>query len=132
MLKSAVRPVSEKLEQFEGKLKSIDALKDALVAAITKLRDSHAEAAQRADRRHPPTRRDGAAVFQRHAAVLHRPSSSKWSPPSSMPMPGCGRSSTSFARRKQEAAAAGPAVGGDWQEALLGGELAHNPALNAR
>ena len=42
-LKSAVRPVGEKLEQFEAKLKSIDALKEALVAAITKLRDSHAE-----------------------------------------------------------------------------------------
>ena len=42
-LKSAVRPVAEKLEQFEAKLKSIDALKDALVPAITKLRDSQAE-----------------------------------------------------------------------------------------
>jgi len=30
-----------------------------------------------------------------------------------------------------ETAAAEPAVGGDWQEALLGGELAHNPALKA-
>ncbi len=30
-----------------------------------------------------------------------------------------------------EAAAEGPAVGGDWQEAILGGELAHNPALSA-
>ena len=42
-LKSVVRPVGEKLEQVEGKLKSIDALKDALVSAITKLRDAHAE-----------------------------------------------------------------------------------------
>ena len=42
-LKSAVRPVGEKLEQFEARLKSIDALKDGLVAAITKLRDSHTE-----------------------------------------------------------------------------------------
>ncbi len=30
-----------------------------------------------------------------------------------------------------ETPASEPAVGGDWEEALLGGELAHNPALNA-
>ena len=35
--------MAEKLEQFEARLKSIDALKDALVPAITRLRDSQAE-----------------------------------------------------------------------------------------
>ena len=31
---------------------------------------------------------------------------------------------------EKEKPSAGPAVSGDWQEALLGGELAHNPALD--
>ncbi len=128
-LKSAVRPVGEKLEQVEGKLKSIDALKDALVAAITKLRDSHAEAhnTQSAGIRQigemvpqyfnalPPyftAIQQQVVAAQQHADAGLRAILEILRPP------------------EKEAASAGPAVGGDWQEALLGGELAHNPALD--
>ncbi len=132
-LKSAVRPVGEKLEQFEAKLKSIDALKDGLVAAITKLRDSHAEQhnSQSAGIQqiagivqtmpqsfntvqqsftglwngiHQLLQQNNANLLQGIHDIIHPP--------------------------QPEPAAAEPAVGGDWQEALLGGELAHNPALN--
>ena len=60
-LKSAVRPVAEKLEQFDARLKSIDALKEALVPAITKLRDAHAEQHNTQSAGIRQTRRDGAA-----------------------------------------------------------------------
>ena len=128
-LKSAVRPVAEKLDQFEGKLKAIDALKDGVASAISKLRDSHAEQhnAQSASIRQlgemvspylnamaqylPAIQQQVVAAHQQADAGL-RTIIDILRPP------------------EQQASAAGPAVGGDWQEALLGGELAHNPALN--
>ncbi len=134
-LKSVVRPVGEKLEQVEGKLKSIDALKDALVSAITKLRDAHAEQHNTlgagirqlgemvpqyfnalpqyftAIQQHVVAAQQHADAGLRAILEILRP-----------PPPASG---------SPEAASSEPAVGGDWQEALLGGELAHNPALNA-
>lgn len=127
--------VAGKLEQFEGKLKSIDTLKDALLPAITKLRDSLAEHhnAQSVGIRQlsemmspylntmaqylPAIQQQVAAAQQRADAglrtiidILRPPAPAGGSP---------------------EAASAGAAVSGDWQEALLGGALAHNAALNA-
>jgi hypothetical protein len=130
-LKSAVRPVAEKLEQFEGKLKSIDALKEALVAAITKIRDTHAEQhnAQSAGIRqlselvpqyfnalpqYFTAIQQQVVAAQQHADAGLRAIIDILRPP-----------------EQETAASAGPAVGGDWQEALLGGELAHNQALSA-
>ena len=120
--------MAEKLEQFEGKLKSINALKEALVPVIAKLRDSHTEqhntmsAAIRQLSEMVPQYFNACRSIHGHpAASGRRPTARR-----------CGaagdhRHSSSAATR---GAAAGPAVGGDWQEALLGGELAHNPALN--
>ena len=129
-LESAVRPVGEKLEQFEARLKSIDALKEALVAAITKLRDAHAEQHNTLGRRHPPDRRDGAAIFQCPAAVLHGHPAASGCRPTARRRGAAGNHRNPSSAAAREPASAGPAVGGDWQEALLGGELAHNPALN--
>jgi len=128
-LKSAVRPVGEKLEQFEGKLKSIDALKDALVAAITKLRDSHAEAH---NTQSAGIRQIGEMVPQYFNALPQYFTAIQQQVVAAQQHADAGlRAILEILRPpQQEAASAGPAVGGDWQEALLGGELAHNPALN--
>jgi hypothetical protein len=128
-LKSAVRPVGEKLEQFEAKLKSIDALKDALVAAITKLRDSHTEQhnAQTAG-----IRQIGEMVPQYFNALPQYFTAIQQQVVAAQQHADAGlRAIIDILRPPQkEEAAAGAAVSGDWQEALLGGELAHNPALN--
>ncbi len=119
-LKSAVRPMAEK----------IDGLKEALVSAITKLRDAHSEQhnAQSAGIRqlgemmspylnamaqYLPAIQQQVVAAQQHADAGLRTIVDILRPPQSAPD------------------SAGAAVGGDWQEALLGGELAHNPALNA-
>ncbi len=129
-LKSVVRPVGEKLEQFETRLKSVDALKEGLVAAMAKIRDANAEQhnAQSASIRQlgemvspylnamaqylPAIQQQVVAAHQQADAGL-RTIIDILRPP------------------EREPSSSGPAVGGDWQEALLGGELAHNPALNA-
>ncbi len=128
-LKSAVRPVGEKLEQFEARLKSIDALKDGMVAAITKLRDSHTEQhnAQTAG-----IRQIGEMVPQYFNALPQYFTAIQQQVVAAQQHADAGlRAIIDILRPPQkEGAAAGAAVSGDWQEALLGGELAHNPALN--
>jgi hypothetical protein len=134
-LKSAVRSVAEKLDQFDARLKSIDSLKDALLPAVTRLRDAQAEqhntlgAAIRqlgemvpqyfnAMPQYFTAIQQQVVAAQQHADAGLRAIIDILRPPP--PASGC----------PESAASAGPAVGGDWQEALLGGELAHNPALN--
>ncbi len=129
-LKSAVRPVAEKLEQFEGKLKSIDALKDALVPVIAKLRDAQTEQHNTLG---ASIRQVGEMVPQYFNALPQYFTAIQQQVVAAQQHADAGlRAIIDILRPpQQEAAAAGPAVGGDWQEALLGGELAHNPALNA-
>jgi hypothetical protein len=128
-LKSAFRPVGEKLEQVEGKLKSVDALKEALVSAITKIRDSHAEqhntqsAALRQIAEMVPQYFN--ALPQYFTAIQQQVVAAQQHTDAGL------RAIIDILHPPQKEAASGPAVGGDWQEALLGGELAHNPALNA-
>ncbi len=119
-VKSAVRPVAEK----------IDALKEALVSAITKLRDAHAEQHNtqsagirqlgemmspylNAMAQYLPAIQQQVVAAQQHADAGLRAIIDILRPP------------------KSEPDSADADVGGDWPEALLGGELAHNPALNA-
>jgi hypothetical protein len=129
-LKSAVRPVGEKLEQFEGKLKSIDALKDALVAAMTKLRDAHSEQHNTLG---AGIRQLGEMVPQYFNALPQYFTAIQQHVVAAQQHADAGlRAILEILRPPQkEAASSEAAVGGDWQEALLGGELAHNPALNA-
>ena len=129
VLKSAVRPVAEKLEQFEGKLKSIDTLKDALVPAITKLRDAQAEQHNTLG---ASLRQLGELVPQYFNALPQYFTAIQQQVVAAQQHADAGlRAIIEILRPPQaEAASAGAAVGGDWQEALLGGELAHNAALN--
>ena len=129
-LKSAVRPVGEKLEQFEARLKSIDSIKDALVPAITKLRDSHAEQHNALG---ASIRQIGELVPQYFNALPQYFTAIQQQVVAAQQHADAGlRAILEILRppQQEEAVPAGPAVGGDWQEALLGGELAHNPALD--
>ncbi len=121
--------MAEKLEQFEARLKSIDALKDALVPAITKLRDSQAEQHNTLG---AGIRQIGEMVPQYFNALPQYFTAIQQQVVAAQQHADAGlRAIIEILRPPQaEAASAGPAVGGDWQEALLGGELAHNPALN--
>ncbi len=130
-LKSAVRPVAEKLEQFEGKLKSIDALKEALVPAITKLRESHVE---QHNTLNASIRQIGEMVPQYFNALPQYFNAIHQHVVAAQQHADAGlRTIIDILRPPQPEAeaSAAAAVGGDWQEALLGGELAHNPALKA-
>jgi hypothetical protein len=129
-LKANFRPVVEKIEQLEARLKSIDALKDALVPALTKLRDAHTE--------HHNTQ---AASFRQLAelvpqyfnalpqyftAIQQQVMAAQQHADAGL------RTIVDILRPPQpESGSSEAAVGGNWQEALLGGELAHNPALTA-
>jgi len=129
-LKSAVRPVAEKLDQFEVRLKSIDALKDALLPAIAKLRDSHVEQHNTLG---TGIRQIGEMVPQYFNALPQYFTALQQQIGAAQQHADAGlRAIIEILRPSQPeaAASAGPTVGGDWQEALLGGELAHNPALN--
>ncbi|MGO9108034.1 MAG: hypothetical protein ACLP9L_02265 [Thermoguttaceae bacterium] len=128
-LKSAVRPVAEKLEQFEARLKAIDGLKEALVAAITKLRDSHTE---QHNTQSAGIRQIGEMVPQYFNALPQYFTAIQQQVVAAQQHADAGlRAIIDILRPpQQETASAGAVVGGDWQEALLGGELAHNPALN--
>ncbi|MEI8372236.1 MAG: hypothetical protein WCJ35_05280 [Planctomycetota bacterium] len=130
VLKSAVRPVTEKLDQFEAKLKSIDALKDALLPAITKLRDSHVEQHNTLG---AGIRQLGEMVPQYFNALPQYFTALQQQIGAAQQHAGAGLQAIIDILRPPQPEAAAPAgstVGGDWQEALLGGELAHNPALN--
>ena len=129
-LKATIRPVAEKIEQLEAKLKSIDALKDALVPAITKLRDSHTEQHNTVS---AGVRQLSEMVPQYFNALPQYFTAIQQQVVAAQQHADAGlRTIIDILRPPQaEAPSAGPAVGGDWQEALLGGELAHNPALNA-
>jgi DNA-binding ferritin-like protein len=117
-LKSAVGPVAEKLA----------ALKEALIPAITKLRDTQTEQhnAQSAS-----IRQLGEMVSPYlNAMAQYLPAIQQQVVAAQQHTDAGLRAILDILRPPQKESAAGPAVGGDWQEALLGGELAHNPALN--
>ena len=128
-LKASVRPVVEKIERLEARLKSIDALKDALVPAITKLRDAQTEQhntqstairqlAELVPQYFNALPQYFTAVQQQVVAAQHHADAGL-------------RAIIDILRPPQTEAAEPATVAGDWQEALLGGELARNPALNA-
>jgi pyrroloquinoline quinone (PQQ) biosynthesis protein C len=128
-IKSALRPLAEKLEQFDAKLKAIDALKEAVVAAVGKLRESHSEqhitqsAGIRQISEMVPQYFN--ALPQYFTAIQQQVVAAQQHTDAGL------RAIIDILRPPQpEASAGGATVGGDWQEALLGGELAHNPALN--
>jgi hypothetical protein len=129
-LKSAVRPVAEKLDQFEAKLKAIETIKDALAPAINKLRELQTEQHNtlgtgirqihemvpqyfNALPQYFTAVQQQVVAAQQHADVGLRAIIDILRPP-----------------QPESNANGGPADSGDWQVALLGGELAHNPALN--
>ncbi len=131
--KLTLRPAAEKIEQLEARLKSIDALKDALVPAITKLRDAQTEqhnsqsAAIRQLAELVPQYFN--ALPQYFTAVQQQVVAAQQHADAGL------RAIIDILRPPQTEAADAeghPLAGlGDWQEALLGSELAHNPALNA-
>jgi hypothetical protein len=127
-LKSAVRPVTEKLDQFDARLKSIDALKEALVSAIAKLRDSQVEQhhAQSA-----AIRQLGELVPQYFNALPQYFTAIRQDVVAAQQHADAGlRSIIDILRPPKPETTSEPEAGGDWDDALLGGELAHNPALN--
>jgi hypothetical protein len=129
-LTSAVRPVVEKLEQFDARLKSIDALKEALLPAITKLRESHLEQHNTLG---TGIRQIGELIPQYFNALPQYFTAIQQQVVAAQQHADAGlRAIIDILRPPQQeaSASADAAVGGDWQEALLGGELAHNPALN--
>ena len=120
--------MAEKLDQFDARLKSIDALKEALVPAITKLRESHTEQHNTLG---AGIRQIGEMVPQYFNALPQYFTAIQQQVVAAQQHADAGlRAIIDILRPPQPEASAGPAVGGDWQEALLGGELAHNPALN--
>jgi hypothetical protein len=127
-VKSAVRPVAEKLDQFESRLKSIDALKEGLVSAITKLRDSQVE---QHNAQGAAIRQIGELVPQYFNALPQYFTAIQQHVVAAQQHSDAGlRTIIEILRPpKPETPASEPEVGGDWDEALLGGELAHNPAL---
>jgi len=126
-LKSAVRPVTEKLDQFDSRLKSIDALKEALLPTIAKLRELQTEqhntlgAGIRQIVELVPQYFN--ALPQYFTAVQQQVVAAQQHVDAGL------RAIVDILRPPQQEAAAAM-VGGDWQEALLGGELAHNPVLS--
>ncbi len=126
-LKSAVRPVAEKLDQFDAKFKAIDALKEALVPAITKLRESHAEQHNTLG---AGVRQIGEMVPQYFNALPQYFTAIQQQVVAAQQHTDAGLRAILDILRPPQQESQGPSVGGDWQEALLGGELAHNPALN--
>jgi hypothetical protein len=129
-LKSAVRPVADKLEQFDARLKSIDSLKESLAPALAKLRDAQAE---QHNTQNAGIRQLGEMMTPYlNAMAQYLPAIQQQVVAAHQHADAGLREILNILRPPQpEAAAEGPAVGGDWQEAILGGELAHNPALSA-
>ena len=129
-VKSAIRPVAEKLEQFDARLKSIDGLKESLAPALAKLRDAQAE---QHNTQNAGIRQLGEMMTPYlNAMAQYLPAIQQQVVAAHQHADAGLREILNILRPPQpEAAAEGPAVGGDWQEAILGGELAHNPALNA-
>jgi hypothetical protein len=124
---AALKPVAEKLDQFDARLKSIDALKEPIVAALTKLRDAHIEQHNALG---TSLRQIGEMVPQYFNALPQYFNAVQQQVVAAQQHADAGlRTIIDILRPPQKET--GPTVGGDWQEALLGGELAHNPALNA-
>jgi hypothetical protein len=114
--------------KLEAKLKSIDSLKDALVPAITKLRDAQTEQhnAQAASIRQLAelVPQYFNALPQYFNAIQQQVMAAQQHADAGL------RTIVDILRPPQpDGGSADAAVGGDWQEALLGGELAHNPAF---
>ena len=124
------RESSTKDAALKTTIKSIDSLKDSLVPAITKLRDSQTEQhnAQAASIRQLAelVPQYFNALPQYFTAIQQQVAAAQQHADAGL------RTIIDILRPPQaEGASADAAVGGDWQEALLGGELAHNPALGA-
>ena len=106
---------------------AIDALKDALVPAITKLRDTQTE---QHNTQSTAIRQLAELVPQYFNALPQYFTAVQQQVVAAQQHADAGlRAIIDILRPPQTEAE--PAVGGDWQEALLGGELAHNPALSA-
>jgi hypothetical protein len=129
-LKADARPNAEKVEQLEARLKSIDGLKDALVPVITKLRDAQTE---HHNTQTASIRQLAELLPQYFNALPQYFSAIQQQVMTAQQRAEAGLKAIIDILRppQQESASPEPAVGGNWQEALLGGELAHNPALGA-
>jgi hypothetical protein len=127
-LKTSARGATEKFEQLEAKLKSIDSLKDALVPAITKLRDAQTE---QHNTQAASIRQLAELVPQYFNALPQYFNAIQQQVMTGQQHADAGlRAIIDILRPPQPEGGSGDAaVGGDWPEALLGGELAHNPAL---
>ena len=129
-LKTTARGGTEKVEQLEAKLKSIDSLKEALVPAITKLREAQTE---QHNTQAASIRQLAELVPQYFNALPQYFTAIQQQVMAAQQHSDAGlRAIIDILRPPQAESASGDAaVGGDWQEALLGGELAHNAALGA-
>jgi len=126
-LKSAVRPVAEKLDQFDARLKSIDALKEALLPAITKLRELQTE---QHNTLAAGIRQVGELVPQYFNALPQYFTAVQQQVVAAQQHADAGLRAIIDILRPPQQETSASSIGGDWQEALLGGELAHNAALN--
>ena len=125
-LKSAVRPVVEKLEQMDARFKTLDALKEAFVPSLTKVRDALSE-------------QHGAlntglrqlselvpqyfnALPQYFNAIQQQVAAAQQHVDSGL------RTIVEILRPPESEGSSG--VSGDWQQAILGPELVGNPTLS--
>ncbi len=109
-------------------LKSIDALKDALTPAITKLRDAQTE---QHNSQSAAIRQLAELVPQYFNALPQYFTAVQQQVVAAQQHADAGLRAIIDILRPPQNESSEATVGGNWQEALLGGELAHNPALNA-
>jgi hypothetical protein len=126
-LQGAVRPVSEKIEQIEAKLKVIDSLKEALVSHLTKLRDSQTE-------QHGAlttgVRQISEMLPQYFGALPQYFGALQQQILGAQQHADAGLRTIIDILRPPQQESSEPAVGGDWQEAILGHDLATGAAAN--
>ena len=124
-LKSAVRPVLEKLEQVEAKFKAVDALKEAFVPSLAKVRDALSE-------QHGALgtglRQLSEVVPQYFNALPQYFTAIQQQVAAAQQHADAGLRTIIDILRPPETEASG-SVGGDWQAALLGAELAGNSTI---
>jgi hypothetical protein len=127
-LRGAMKPLAEKLEQVDAKLKAVEDLKSGFIGTLTKLRDGiteqHTALGNGIRQVHDTIPQYFNALPQYFTALQQQMATSQQQLAAGV------KEVLNILRPPQpEPTAAGPAVSGDWQEAVLGPELASNPAL---
>lgn len=129
---ASLRPIVEKLDQVDAKCKSLDELRSNFIPTLTKVRDTlleqqaqqHAQLGTGIRQIHDAIPQYLNTVPQYFAAIQQQVAAAQQ-------QLGAGLQEViNILRPPQPEPTAGPAVSGDWQQAILGAELASLPALD--